>query len=77
MINPPISELMKRVDSRYTLCSLVGKRARQLQNGDNPLVKCNSVKPVTIASYEVNEGKISYVRNRSSLKKQCSKNAIR
>ena len=68
MINPPISELMEKVDSRYTLCILVAKRARLLLDRARPLVECNSKKPVTIAAYEVNEGKLAYVRTKSSLK---------
>jgi DNA-directed RNA polymerase, omega subunit len=68
MIKPPISELMKKVDSRYTLCVVVAKRARQILDGAHSLVKCNSEKPVTIAAYEVNEGKLMYVRTKSGLK---------
>lgn len=68
MIYPPISELMKKVDSRYTLCVVVAKRARQLLGGAHSLVKCNSEKPVTIAANEVNEGKLIYVRTKSRLK---------
>lgn len=62
MINPPLSELMKRVDTKYTLCIVVAKRARQLLDGAHSLIKCNSKKPVTIAVNEVNEGKLTYVR---------------
>lgn len=62
MINPPISELMKKVDSRYTLCIVIAKRARQLLDGAHPLTGCNSEKPVTIATNEVYEGKLIYVR---------------
>ncbi|RCX19462.1 DNA-directed RNA polymerase subunit omega [Anaerobacterium chartisolvens] len=68
MINPPISELMKKVDSRYTLCVVVGKRARQLLDGAYSLAKCDSEKPVAIAANEVNEGKLIYVRTKSGLK---------
>jgi len=68
MINPPIGELMKKVDSRYTLCVVVARRARQLLEGAYSHVKCNSEKPVTIAAHELNEGKLIYVRTKSGLK---------
>lgn len=68
MINPPISELMKKVDCRYTLCVLVAKRARQLLAGAYPLVRSASEKPVTIAASEVNEGKLVYVRTKNGIK---------
>jgi len=53
---------MEKVDSRYTLCILVGKRARQLKDGANRLTKCDSNKEVTIATTEINENKITYTR---------------
>lgn len=68
MIDPPISSLMEKVDSRYTLCILAGKRARQLTNGANKLTKCNSQKAVTIATNEINENMVTYVRKRSGIK---------
>jgi len=73
MINSITSELMKRVDSTYTLCNVVGKRARQLVDGANPLTGCNSAKPVSIAAKEVCEGKITYVRIKSVPKKERNK----
>lgn len=59
---------MQRVDSRYTLCVLIGKRARQLLNGTHLLIECNSKKPVSIATNELCEGKFTYVRIKSGLK---------
>jgi DNA-directed RNA polymerase subunit omega len=73
MIKPTTSELMKRVDSTYTLCNLVGKRARQLVEGADPLTECNSTKPVSIAAKEICEGKITYVQIKSVPKKKRSK----
>ncbi|NLD47317.1 MAG: DNA-directed RNA polymerase subunit omega [Clostridiaceae bacterium] len=68
MIDPPISSLLEKVDSRYTLCILTGKRARQLINGANKLSECDSHKSVTIATNEINEDKITYVRTKSGIK---------
>lgn len=68
MIFPSLSDLMKKADSKYTLAVAVAKRARQLTEGAPKLVKHNSDKPVTIAIYEVYEGKITYLRNNNEIK---------
>jgi len=73
MIKATTNKLMKRVDSTYTLCNLVGKRARQLVEGAHPLTECNSTKPVSIAAKEVCDGKITYVRIKSVSKKKHNK----
>lgn len=68
MIDPSVSSLLKKVDSRYTLCILAGKRARQLTSGADKLTKCDSQKAVTIAANEINEDMITYVRTKSGIK---------
>lgn len=60
MINPSIVDLLKKVEDRYTLITIVSKRARQLIDGQKPLVDIDSTKPVTIAINEVSENLISY-----------------
>jgi len=62
MIKPGISELMKDMDSRYTLAMIVAKRARELAlDTTTPLVKVKSDKPVTIAVNEVAQGMIDVI----------------
>jgi DNA-directed RNA polymerase subunit omega len=68
MIYPSINELMKKVDSRYTLVVEAAKRARQLVDGSPKLSKVNSEKEVTIAIHEIAEGKITYVRANNVIK---------
>jgi DNA-directed RNA polymerase subunit omega len=68
MIEPSISSLLKKVDSRYTLCILAGKRARQLTNGAHKCTKCSSNKAVTVAVSEINEDMITYVRTKVVIK---------
>jgi DNA-directed RNA polymerase subunit omega len=68
IITPSINSLMKKVDSRYTLCILVGKRARQLTDGADRLTKCDSNKEVTIATNEIEENKITYSRAKCNMK---------
>ena len=62
MINPPIEDLLSKVDNKYTLVVEASKRARQLVDGAPELVKCESAKPVTIATHEISEEKVSYER---------------
>ena len=62
MINPAMSSLLKKVDSRYTLAILAAKRARMLTNGAPKLTEHDSTKDVTIAMHEIKEGKVSYHR---------------
>jgi len=68
MIYPSINELMKKVDSRYTLVVETAKRARQLVDGAPKLTKVNSDKEVTVAIHEIAEDKITYVRTKDGIK---------
>ena len=62
MLYPSITDLLEKVDSRYTLVLAASKRARQLIDGDKALVKTTSKKPVSIATQEIYEDKITYRR---------------
>jgi DNA-directed RNA polymerase subunit omega len=68
MIEPSIGSLLKKVDNKFTLCILVGKRARQVINGAHKLTECKSEKAVTIAINETNEDMITYVRTKTGIK---------
>ena len=63
MINPPIGELLAKVDCRYTLAVEASKRARQLIGGTQPLVTPKDTKPLVIAIEEINRGLITYTRD--------------
>lgn|GEM_PF-371337 len=60
MIDPAMSSLLKKVDSRYTLVILTAKRARMLTDGAKKLTDYPSTKDVTIAIREIDEGKVTY-----------------
>lgn len=62
MIKPGITTLSKCVDSRYTLVTMVAKRARMIGTSGEGLVPCTSKKPVSIAVEEVASGKVGYLR---------------
>ena len=67
MISPDIKDLMRNMDSRYTLVITAAKRARQLTGGAEPLTRFRSDKPVTLAIHEIAEGKVEYFRDVQSL----------
>lgn len=68
MIQPPLNNLLEKIDTRYTLVVAAAKRARQLVDGANRLTDCFSDKPVTVAINEINEDKITYIRTKSGIK---------
>lgn len=72
MIKPGITELDRCVDSRYTLVSMVAKRARMIgaerhnaENSDSGelLYSDTLEKPVTQAVEEISDGVVGYVRS--------------
>ena len=65
MINPPIGDLLEKVDCRYTLVIEASKRARQLVDGIPPLIDAKDKEnmPVSIAVDEVDRGLITYERS--------------
>jgi DNA-directed RNA polymerase omega subunit len=73
LMDPPIEELLDKVDSKFTLVVLAAKRARQVnsyfghlgEGGYNfppPQVPSLSAKPLTIAFGEIAAGKATFVR---------------
>jgi DNA-directed RNA polymerase subunit omega len=62
MIEPPIGELLEKVDCRYTLAVEAAKRAREIIAGAQPLIETKEVKPLSIAIEEINRGLITYTR---------------
>lgn len=68
MINPSIVSLLEKVDNRYSLVVIAAKRARQLIDGEKPLVEIDSTKPVTIAINEIHEGKINFESLKTGIK---------
>lgn len=70
MIHPSYSDLMKVVNSevepgeakvvnsRYSIVMATSKRARQIIEGEEPMVEAAGGKPLSIAIEELNQGKI-------------------
>lgn len=73
LMDPPVEELLDKVDSKFTLVALAAKRARQINSYYNqlgeglgvvvpPQVTSVSGKPLTIAFEEVAAAKAAYHR---------------
>ncbi len=59
MLYPPVSDLLKKVDSRYLLVNLVAHRARQIAAEAEAFQEDLPEKPVTMAIEEVADGELS------------------
>lgn len=58
MIKPSVAELLEKVDNRYELVIATSKRARQIAQGAEPLVKTDDVASDSIAADEIDAGKV-------------------
>ena len=67
MIHPPLDDLLKHVDNRYTLANVASKRARQIiergQGSDE-----HPKKAVSAALEEIISGKTRYERTKTGIK---------
>lgn len=68
MINPSIVDLLEKVDNRYSLVVVTSKRARQLIDGEKPLVETDSTKPLTMAINEVHSDAITFESLKEGIK---------
>ena len=59
MLYPPVADLLKNVDSRYLLVNVVAHRARQIAAEAEAFQEELPEKPVTMAIWEVADGKLS------------------
>ncbi len=66
MIYPPLDNLLKNVDSRYTLVTASAKRARKILEEEMNQEK--SIKAVSIALEEIQAGKIIIERTKTGIK---------
>ncbi len=80
LVYPKIDDLLKKVDSKYTLTITAAKRARQINEYLNairrheltrvrpPQIEAIINKPLSVALREIAEGKISYERTVNGIK---------
>lgn len=58
MVKPAVTDLLKKVDNRYSLVIMTAKRARQIAEGEDPMTNVNETSPVTLAVNEIYEDKV-------------------
>ena len=68
MIDPSIVDLLDIVESRYSLVSITAKRARQLIDGEKPLVETNLTKALSIAINELDTKALTFESTSEGLK---------
>ncbi|MDZ4168545.1 MAG: DNA-directed RNA polymerase subunit omega [Coriobacteriia bacterium] len=83
VIKPEIDDLLSKVDSKYTLCIMASRRARQVNDLNHLLqdqallamspaevaeMRSGNAKPLTLALEEVARGTVSFERPKDSYK---------
>lgn len=58
MVKPAVTDLLKKVDNRYSLVIMTAKRARQIAEGETPMTNTNEKSSVTLAVNEIYEDKV-------------------
>jgi DNA-directed RNA polymerase subunit omega len=81
VIEPEIDMLLSTVDSKYTLCIVAARRARQINDmvrgvrdqavltlAPSQIAALTSTKPLTLALQEIANGDVSYERVKDGIK---------
>ncbi len=58
MLYPVYGDLIEKAGSRYGLVIAVTKRARELMEGEQPLIRTESDKVITVATEELAQNKL-------------------
>lgn len=58
LVKPSVNSLLKKVNNRFELVVATSKRARQIAEGEEAMVKIKVDSPVTLAINEIAEGKV-------------------
>ena len=62
LLYPSVNKLQEKTDSRYSLCILTAKRARDIIDGKPILTEEESERPVSQAAKEIADDLITYSR---------------
>ncbi|MGI6360806.1 MAG: DNA-directed RNA polymerase subunit omega [Bacillota bacterium] len=65
---PPLSQLIDKVDSKYTLIVLAAKRARYLIETDAESLAENKINPVSLALQDIIDSKVLWQRTKNGIK---------
>jgi len=68
MLYPPVSQLLKNIESRYLLVNVIARRARQISIEAEANGESLTEKPVTMAIKEVADGKLTATLKEEYLK---------
>jgi len=68
-----VDKLIDMVDSRYSLVTIISKRARQIIDGSDVLIKTTTIKPVSVAIEEFYDKKFEAIYNFDQYKKEAGK----
>ncbi|MBC7343063.1 MAG: DNA-directed RNA polymerase subunit omega [Clostridia bacterium] len=68
MIDPPIDDLLRQVNSKYALVVLAAKRARMLAEKETVSPNGKPIKAVSIALKEIASGKLRFETTKSGIK---------
>lgn len=63
MVKPAVTDLLKKVDNRYSLVIMTAKRARQIAEGQTPMTSVDEKSPVTLAVNEIYEDRVYEVND--------------
>ena len=66
MVKPAVTDLLKKVDNRYSLVIMTAKRARQIAEGGTPMTTANEKSPVTLAVNEIYENRVYEVNSENN-----------
>lgn len=64
ILKPRVDDLLKHAENNYELVIAVSKRARQIVDGSQKKVSTNEKSPITIATLEFNEEKVSIIKEK-------------
>lgn len=67
---PTVKELLNHAENRYALVIAAARRARQIANGDEILTDVDEESPVTLATNEISEGKVTICGYGEDLEKE-------
>ena len=61
LVDPPVTDLLKKVNDRFELITITAKRARQIAQGAHVYTAHEESSPVATAVWEIEEGKVKAV----------------
>ena len=68
IVKPTVNELLNHAENRFALVIGASKRARQIAAGEEKLTDIDEESPVTLATNEINEGKVLILENNEQTK---------